>query len=234
MTDEFCIGAICANFKGVQSIEEPIHSGQDARVLIVRTPKKSVVCKFDHPNICRHDVYVSKLLRANNIPVPNVQFSKYGETIFTNYDFIPNHTLEDFLVADVPPKFTETVYRGAMDTIYQISQIYVNANDMPPYMFASQSEYALSRIFDTTVALYHNDLHAGNILVSSDGKFAGLLDINAVTLGGQDTFLARAWTRYPINNFENMLAHWGAISHQKMTAERIKRIRKMAAPKHTI
>lgn len=234
MDDQFCIDAIAANIANVQDIEEPVHSGPDARVLIARTPKKSVVCKFDHPNICRHDVVVSKLLRAKNIPVPNVQIRKYGGTIFTTYDFIPNHTLEDFLVAGAPREFAESVYRGAMDTIYQISQIRVNAADMPPYMFATQSEYTFSRMFGAKVALYHNDLHAGNILVSNSGKFGGLLDVNSITLGGQDVFLARAWTRYPADNFEDLLAYWGEISHQKMNTERIDRIRAMTAQRHAI
>lgn len=225
----FYIDAIKANFQNVQSIEEPVHSGQQARVLIARTPKKSVVCKFDHPDICRHDVYVSKLLRKNNIQVPNVQMRKYGKTIFTTYDFIPNHTLEDFLVAGVPPEFVDNVYKGAMNTIYKISQIPVRADNMPSYMFSTKAEYTFSRIFGTRVAFYHNDLHPGNILVGNDGQFVGLLDINSITLGGQDVFLARVWTRYPTNNFEQLLVHWGQISGAKLTAERINAIRSMTA-----
>lgn len=229
MDNQFYIDAITANIANVQKIEEPVHSGASCRVLIVRTPKKSVVCKFDYPNICRHDVYVSKLLRKNNIHVPNVQMRKYGKTIFTTYDFIPNHTLEDFLIAGVPPEFADNVYKGALNTIYKISQIPVRADNMPSYMFATQSEYMFSRMFGTRVAFYHNDLHPGNILVGDNGQFSGLLDINSITLGGQNIFLARAWTRYPSDHFEKLLMHWGQISGAKLTAATINTIRSMAA-----
>lgn len=229
MDNQFYIDAITANIINVMDITEPVHSGASCRVLIARTPRKSVVCKFDSPNVCRHDVYVSKLLRKNNIHVPNVQLRKYGKTIFTTYDFIPNHTLGDFLIAGVPPEFADNVYKGALNTIYKISQIPVRADNMPPYMFATQSAYLFSRMFGTRVAFYHNDLHPGNILVGDNGQFSGLLDINSITLGGHDVFLARVWTRYPTNNFEQLLVHWGKISGVKLTAEKINAIRSMTA-----
>jgi hypothetical protein len=228
MDDQFYIDAITTNFKNVTEITEPVHSGKDCRVLFAQTPKKTVVCKFDHPNICKHDVYISKLLLANGIKVPQVKTRKYNNKIFTTYDFIPNHTLEDFLIAGVPQEFSDNIYRGALETVYKISQIPVRADDMPPFMFASYSEYMFSRMFGTRVAFYHNDLHPGNILVGNDGRFAGLLDINSVTLGGQDVFLARACTRYPTKNFQKLLAHWANISSQEITIERIEKIRKLS------
>lgn len=234
MDDQFYIDAITTNFKNVTDITEPVHSAVTGRVLIAHTPKGSVVCKFGHPNICRHDVYVSQLLLQNGINVPKVRMRKYGNTVFTSYDFIPNHSLEDFLIAGAPPAFANTVYKSAFNAVHRISKISVRPDNMPPYMFSTQSEYMCSRLFGSRVAFYHNDLHAGNILVGNDGRFGGLLDITAITLGGQDVFLARTWSRYAGTNFKELLNHWAKISGEQMTAERIERIRAMSAPARTI
>ena len=88
-------------------------------------------------------------------------------------------------------------------------------------MFASNQDFAFNKILGTNVALYHNDLHAGNIIISNDWHFDGLIDISAVTLTTTNMFLARTWIKYPANDFPDMLKYWAQISGQEMDEKRV-------------
>lgn len=216
--------AITYNIKNVQNVE-PLHHGKlTDNILLATTSRKKLVCKFDDLNSCRHDVFVSKILNANGINVPKTKIKKHEDLCFTVYEYQPGRTLYDLINNGMPANEIGKIYGEAFNTVYKMSQIPVNPKRWGRNMFASDKEFLFYKILDTKMGFFHNDLHAGNILVSDDGHVAGLLDTNAITLSTSNMFLARTWIKYPYEDFAYLLKYWAKISGQKMDAERADKI----------
>lgn len=219
------INAINNTIKDVCEINEPNVLGLDSRVLIVRTKRKKIVCKFDTEPMCRRDRYVSNIIRRAGIKMPLMKIYEHNGVYFTAYEYNPNMTLAEWIDLGMPRKLAYNIYCNAFDTIYKISQIPVPQQKRTREMFASDQDFTFNKILGTNVALYHNDLHPGNILVNDNLDFDGLIDVSAITLTTTNMFLARAWIKYPAAEFENLLQHWAKISGTDMDKKRVNDIR---------
>ncbi len=219
------VRAIKNTIKNVHDIIEPNVLGLDSRVLIAHTPKKNIVCKFDNETMCRRDRYVSNIMRGNGIKMPTMKIYEHNGVYFTAYKYNPNKTLAEWIDLGLPRELAYDIYCDAFDTIYKISQIPVPPQKRSREMFASARDFMFNKILGTNVALYHNDLHSGNILVDDNLNFNGLIDISAITLTTTNMFLARAWIKYPADDFPELLGHWAKISGQVMDEKRICDIR---------
>ena len=219
------VSAIKHSIKNVYDIREPNVLGLDSRVLIAQTPKQKIVCKFDTKSMCRRDRYVSKIIQRAGIKIPNMKIFEHDGICFTAYKYNPNKTLAEWIEMGLPRELVYDIYCDAFDVIYKISQIPVPPQKRPREMFAAPQDFMFNKILGTNVALYHNDLHSGNILVDNNWNFDGLIDVSAITLTTPNMFLARAWIKYPAMEFEDMLQHWGKISGTDMDEKRIADIR---------
>ncbi|MBO7656500.1 MAG: hypothetical protein J6S80_02110 [Alphaproteobacteria bacterium] len=219
------VRAIENSLKNVSDITEPDVLGLDSRVLIAQTPKQKIVCKFDDESMCRRDRYVSNIIRRAGIKMPEMKIYENKGRYFTAYKYNPNKTLAEWIDLGLPRELAYDIYCDAFDTIYKISQIPVPPQKSTPNMFASDQDFMFHQLLGTSVALYHNDLHSGNILVTDDFHFDGLIDVSAITLTTTNMFLARAWIKYPAINFEDVLQYWGKISGTIMDEKRIADIR---------
>lgn len=219
------VRAIENSLKNVSDITEPDVLGLDSRVLIAQTPKQKIVCKFDDESMCRRDRYVSNIIRRAGIKMPEMKIYENNGQYFTAYKYNPNKTLAEWIGMGLPREAAYDIYCDAFDTVYKISQIPVPPQKSTPNMFASEQDFMFNKILGTNVALYHNDLHSGNILVNENLDFDGLIDVSAITLTTTNMFLARAWIKYPAINFEDVLQYWGKISGTIMDEKRIADIR---------
>ncbi len=219
------VNAIQNTIKNLEYIYEPNVLGLDSRVLIAQTNNQKIVCKFDAEPMCRRDRYVSNIMRRNGISVPAMKIYEHNGVYFTAYKYNPNKTLAEWIDLGLPRELAYDIYCDAFDTIYKISQIPVPPQKRSREMFASAQDFMFNKILGTNVALYHNDLHSGNILVNENLDFDGLIDVSAITLTTTNMFLARAWIKYPAAEFENLLQHWAKISGTDMDAKRINDIR---------
>lgn len=224
MENQDYMNAITNNIKNVKDIQSLNHGQLTDGLLLVTTPHKKLVCKFDELNACRHDAYISKLLNANGVNVPKTQVKKSDDLCFTVYEYNPGRTLYELINDGLPYNKINKIYSESLNTVYKISQIPVNPKRWGKPMFASSKEFLLYKLFDMDMRLFHNDLHAGNILVADNGHVSGLLDVNAITLSTSNTFLARTWIKYPYEDFDKILKHWANISGQKMDPERVDKI----------
>ena len=225
MKNPLHVNTINNTIKDVYEINEPNVLGLDSRVLIVQTKRKKIVCKFDTEPMCRRDRYVSNIIRRAGIKMPLMKIYEHNGVCFTAYEYNPNMTLAEWIDLGMPRKLAYNIYCDAFDTIYKISQIPVPQQKRTREMFASDQDFTFNKILGTNVALYHNDLHSGNILVDENWNFDRLIDVSAITLTTPNMFLARSWIKYPAMEFENLLQHWGKISNTKMDAKRIADIR---------
>lgn len=219
------VHAIKNTIKNVHDITEPDVLGLDSRVLIAHTPNKKIICKFDNETMCHRDRYVSNAMRRAGIRTPKMQINNHNGVYFTTYEYNPNKTLAEWLDLGFPRDLVHNIYHDAFDMIYKISQISVPPCKQTREMFASNQDFMFNKILGTNVALYHNDLHAGNIIISNDWRFDGLIDISAITLTTTNMFLARAWIKYPAGDFPELIEHWAKISGQVMDKKRICDIR---------
>lgn len=219
------VNAIKNTIKNLEYITEPNVLGLDSRVLIAKTKNKKIVCKFDTKPMCRRDRYVSNIIRRSGIKMPTMKIYEHNGVYFTTYEYNPSKTLAEWIDLGLPCELVYDIYCDAFNTIYKISQIPVPPQKRSREMFASAQDYMFNNILGTNVALYHNDLHSGNILVNENLDFDGLIDVSAITLTTTNMFLARAWFKYPANNFINVLQHWEKISGTDMNEKRIEDIR---------
>ena len=167
------VHAIENSLKNVSDIIEPNVLGLDSRVLIAQTPKQKIVCKFDDESMCRRDRYVSNIIRRAGIKMPEMKIYENKGRYFTAYKYNPNKTLAEWIEMGLPREVAHDIYCDAFDTIYKISQIPVPPQKSTPNMFASNQDFMFHQLLGTSVALYHNDLHSGNILVTDDFHFDG-------------------------------------------------------------
>lgn len=229
------VKAIKNNFPGVYDITEPNVLGINSNILIAHTPKKKIVCKFDKESVCRHDRYVSEKLRKNDICVPNIKIANYDGLFFTTYEYNPNKTLAEWIKLGLPRDLIFSIYCDAMDVVYKISNVNIPNQKMSYDMFNSHQDFIANKIFDMPMKLYHNDLHAGNILLGPRWEFAGLLDMASVSMTTLNTFLASVAVKYPCycseTDFWGLVKHWEKISGQSIERERFKSICNMIQPR---
>lgn len=218
------VNAIKNTIKNVYDITEPNVLGLDSRVLIAHTPNKKIVCKFDNEMMCRRDRYVSNIIYRAGINTPKTQIKNHNGVHFVTYEYNPNKTLAEWLDLGFPRDLVHNIYCDAFKMIYKISRVSVPPRKQTREMFASDQDFTFNKILGTNVAMYHNDLHAGNIIISDDWCFDGLIDISAITLTTTNMFLARAWIKYPADDFPNMLKYWAQISGQEMDEKRVEYI----------
>lgn len=228
------VKAIKNTFPGVYDITEPDVLGINSNTLIAHTPKKKIVCKFDKEPVCRHDRYISEKLRKNDICVPNIKIANCDGLFFTTYEYNPNNTLAEWIKLGLPRDLIFSIYCDAMDAVYKISQVKIPAQKMSHDMFNSHQDFIANKIFNMPMELYHNDLHAGNILLGVRWEFVGLIDMASVSMTTLNTFLASVAVKYPYycseNDFWGLVKHWGKISGQDIDRERFKSICNMIQP----
>ena len=147
--------AITGTIKNVQDIKPLLHGGFTDNILLVTTPKKNFVCKFDDLAMCRHDVFVSKILNANGIKSPNIRIKKHNDLPFTVYEYNPNKTLYELICDGLPTNKIGKIYFEAFDTIYKMSQIPVNPKRWGAPMFASPKEFLFYKMFDMKMGLIY-------------------------------------------------------------------------------
>ncbi len=167
--------------------------------------------------------------------MPNIKIANYDGLFFTTYEYNPNKTLAEWIKSGLPRDLIFSIYCDAMDVVYKISNVTIPIQKMSRDMFNSHQDFIANKFFDIPMKLYHNDLHAGNILLGPRWEFAGLLDMASVSMTTLNTFLASVAVKYPYycskTDFWGLVKHWEKISGQRIDRERFKSICNMIHPR---
>jgi len=164
-------------------IFRPDVMGMIREVYVVRDfGDEKFVCRFEKENVAMHNLYVSKLLREHDIPVPDVSIHKCNNEFCETYPFIEGKTLHQRLDEGLKGEKLDEVYRQVFSVAYKIAQIPCDdaANiEMP---LTTRCILGLFNVLNPkSRELCHCDLYSKNILLDENDNLRSLIDLDSVT-----------------------------------------------------
>ncbi|MBO7645160.1 MAG: hypothetical protein J6S57_02545, partial [Alphaproteobacteria bacterium] len=142
-------------------------------IYIVKKDNDKFVFRFSDEQTAIHNLYVSRLLLKNSIPVPNIEIYNMDSEYCEIYPFIEGKTLHE--------KYEEQkLSKGQIENIYnQLYDICCRLSKIPTKEFdhLNRTAAASDRFFQimnmAPMVVGHSDLHDKNILVDENNNVFG-------------------------------------------------------------
>lgn len=187
--------------------ERPSIPGNSHNTLFVYDGDDTYVFKFNHFDMVSKNVRYSKLLAQAGVSVPDISMHTYKGSWMEVYKIIPGRTLYECVHKGMDNRAVKSVYNDAVDDFIKMSDI--NLNLVPESSFKYIHQVARQNVSDTSgkiaakflsngvrimnkqsgensMGLYHCGITPKNIIVSPDGKYAGLVDMDEVAISNKN------------------------------------------------
>ena len=149
-------------------------------IYIVKKDNDKFVFRFSDEQTAIHNLYVSRLLLKNSIPVPNIEIYNMDSEYCEIYPFIEGKTLHERLQEGLNGTKLDTVYRQLFCIAHKISQIPYDDNTQICVPWTTKW---ITRIFNVlnpkSQELCHYDLYAKNVnnVDSSIKKYPNIVNL---------------------------------------------------------
>lgn len=170
-------------FYDIKSITMPAIQGCNHAVYIVKTNNKKYICRFSSPETAKHNFYVSRLLLANNINVPDVSIHQFQDMYCETYAFLEGKTLHERILEGISDDKKNKIYEQLYDLSCKIASIQYDSKKVNSHenIFAKMTDklFSLANPHDKKVLVYA-DLNVKNILLDQDDNVCALIDLDSI------------------------------------------------------
>ncbi len=234
--DSFYHDAICNIFPDAHHIRRPDVPGMVSPVFLVDTQQTTRVCKFNEPAVLARNAWVARILNDHDVPAPRTSVHGQDNVWFESYSYCPDKTLYEHITLSNPDVCTFNAFQNILSLEHKISQIDVNEFRPSRYRyfyevhrsnmknlfssslasFYSTFTYLLSQY--GTLRLFHNDLHAKNVLTPNGNNISRILDLDAVALGNENFCLTTLLRQYPgpESDYKHLLNFYEELVRRKV------------------
>lgn len=182
------------------------------------------------------NAWVARILNDHDIPAPRTSIHGQGNVWFESYSYCPDKTLYEHIALSNSDVCVFTAFQNLLSLEHKMSQIDVNEfrpahyrhfyemhkanmkNLFNPSLatFYSTFTYLLSQY--GTLRLFHNDLHAKNVLISNDNNISHILDLDAVALSNENFCLTMLLRHYPgpKSDYKHLLNFYEELVRRKV------------------
>jgi hypothetical protein len=237
------LDAIYYSFPDARNIALPEINGHSKVVLIGETNTGRRVWKFNSKSMIVKNQIVGKLLHAYDIPAPRATIHDFENLYFESYQYSENKTLYEAIGAGLPANQIRNVFMDALRNQYLISKIsapHLQDMDCGTFYRTTASDMSQKSIMVKTLPffikllnygqqnLYHTDLTPKNILVTPDGEFASIIDLDSVCFASLSLGLGMCITKYMQmdGNPHELYDFYEAVSGQKINRRELTTIAK--------
>ncbi len=240
---------IRATCPDVISTYEPKVAGAQNNVLFANTPNNVCVFKFGNADIVRKNEAVSRLYNIREIPVPQITAMAHDETTFEMYKKIPGITLFEAINQGIGAQQIKEVYREILMHFAKMSRAYPNlipnikmidVHQIAKQNITDVNNKQMGQLFMMAVyllnigkrqdkAIYHSDITPKNIIVSEDGIFTGLIDIDNVCVCDKNYAFGAMAAKYQEIGFDaqDLIQEYERNTSDNINPARIKAIAKL-------
>lgn len=230
----------------IRDVRCPDTCGQQNNVLFGTTPDGERAFKFSTPEMANKNTMASRIYQVRHINAPKINVIECGDVCIEEYSPLKGQTLHQAITQGIGAEQINKIYENILHDfvkmarirpqyilsdaswkIHNITQKHVaqtNSNTMA--LLCAAVVYLLNAGKDK--ALFHADITPKNIIVSDDGKYVGLVDMDAVSICNKNfAFGAMAAKYNEIGmNAEDLVKKYEQISTSDSLD--LKRIQKMA------
>lgn len=234
------IMAVCPD---VSAVYLPDIRGAQNNVLIAKTPNGEKVFKFNDIDLVEKNAVVSQLYNIRGIRVPNITAHNVDGICFEEYQKIPGKTLYQAIQDGMTNEQIKHVYSDILVEFEKMSRVhpaYINkhlkkdVHDIA-YINVSNSNnrilaklcmgivYLLNLGRQNDQCILHSDISPKNIIVSDNGKFNGLVDVDNVCLCNKNYAFGMMAAKYKELGFDisDLIDEYRKISQQSLSENNI-------------
>lgn len=198
-------------------IERPCVPGNGHCTFIVQDNENNkYMFKFNDFDIVFKNIQFNKVLRKNGISVPNLEQHVYKAAWMETYQMIRGRTLYESVKDGLPNNMVHNVYHDIIEDFIKMSQI--DIRELPKTEFAEIHQVTQHDVAANTsklaaplfagavrimnhgkkddLGLYHCGITPKNIIVTPDGKYAGLIDMDDVAISNKNYAFGVMATQY--------------------------------------
>ncbi len=191
--------AILNSYPNATNIREPELYGSLHNVRLADIGDTTRVFKFSDEDLVLKNCKVSYLYKIRHIPAPIITVGDHNNLAFEDYVAIEGITLFDAIKKGIGHEQIQQIYRDIVDLIMKMERLYPDVLGSGKMHNAYEIAGAhatrthgitigqlakllvfLANLNGKDMGLYHFDLGPKNIIVSNDGKFKSLIDMDSV------------------------------------------------------
>ena len=188
------------SYPNATNIRLPGVVGAQKNVLIAEINGTDHVFKFSIPDLIKKNQIVSQAYNRHDIPVPKISAKQMDFLFCEEYDIIPGTSLFEAIRAGIGGDEIRTIYQDVLNAFAKMRRVslppksdsgqLIHAHNFARYHVANGQRTTLSELFgaatylmnigkQSDIGLYHYDITPKNIILSPDGKFSGLVDLDS-------------------------------------------------------
>ncbi len=181
-------------------IYNPAINGTMSYVFIAETASEKTVFKFSkYPSVSR-TAKIANILQKYNIPVPQIENIVYRGQNIEKYPYMPGKTFYEYMADDMTPTEKQRVLSDILSVMKKISEIPTSEFDTVPnpycHQIAEQNtinktncnilghavRYATQIMNTGRQTINHCDINPKNILLDTNKRLCGILDLGAISV----------------------------------------------------
>lgn len=231
---EFYHTAIKSLYPDATNIRTPDVPGGISPLFLADTANGTQVCKFNDADIVRRNHIISGALNSYGVPVPRTQTHAYQDAHLETYEYCPEKTLFEHINNDMSDDKIFGIYTQILNALHQMTQVDIDSLNLGDkkhfsdiYIANTRNNLPLKLVLPYSVFvnlmsrpgkqyLIHNDINTKNVLATSDGKLARILDLDPISVGNE-VFAILILLRYcPLDAHKTLMEYYQDISGHKL------------------
>ena len=228
-------------------ISRPRVPGNGRCTFFVRDEEHSEhVFKFNDFDMMFKNVQFNKVLRNNGVSVPKLEQHVYKAAWMETYKMIDGRTLYESIRRGMPQNLVCDVYRDIIADFVKMSQIdvdelpkvkFAEIHQVTKYDVATNTSKIVAPLFAHAVrimnhgkkedlGLYHCGITPKNIIVTSEGKYAGLIDMDDVAISNRNYAFSVMATQYERLGYDakDLIDMYEGLSGKELNHKHLARI----------
>lgn len=205
--------------------------------------------KFNDFDMLFKNIQFNRTLNQHGISVPKLEQHVYKSSWMETYQMIPGRTLYECVKDGMPDASVKKIYRAIVDDFIKMSEIdlhtltktmYSNIHQVVQYDVAENTSKIVAPLFagatrimnrgeKSDMGLYHCGITPKNIIVSPDGEYAGLIDMDDVAISNKNYAFGVMTTQYERlgHNPQELIDAYESISGEGLNHKHLERIGKI-------
>lgn len=226
-------------------IQEPTVRGSLNSVFIASSIDGKYVCKFNQKDLAQKNLIVSEVFNNAGIRVPNMKIMNYGNTWVEVYPFIKGHTMYELIGKGMSGIEVQSLYREIVDEFAKMDQIDYNiintdqkyAHQVAKSTISAANNIVVGTLFSGAVrlmncgnkadlGLYHCGITPKNVIVKENGKLAGFVDLDEISVADKNYAFGMMAGKYQQLGFDpaELIEQYEQKTNKKLNHKKIHQI----------
>ena len=236
--------AILSQYPKATDVRTPDVCGSQDNVLFAKTPVGERVFKFSTEDMVKKNARVSYVYSVRGIPTPKITPREYKNLHFEDYAKIDGTTLHGAIQMGMDEEQVKAVYRSVLKEFVKMERICPQILGGEPLnyghnvagryfgtkynMLVGQLVRTFMYLIDNTneYGLFHFDLSPKNIIVSDDGSFKSMIDLESAAICSKSIAFAMLASRYQQLGFDikDLFKHYNTLTDAHLDYGKIVRL----------